>query len=383
MVLARPGQANCVLPARDSLGQSPTPGPLDFGKTGLGVSMQKLMCELCRSNNFTKDDDGFFVCDYCRTKYTPAQAKSLMVEGTVRVDRSGDALNLVKLSESALATGNHQEAYEYANRALEIDSESSAAWILKGVCCGLMPHTSDRRLAEMQYAFERAIEYSAEGEAGAVRAQCTERVLQISERAFAAGDYEASHDYSAVALLIDPNSAEAWYLKGAAAGSISNLQDRRLGEMVSAFEFAIEYAKDPESDMRERCANKAMTVAIADNAKSRQFATYSTNVAAGVGAHLTRTQEALTVLAHCYQWNGSRLALEHYLDIATKLMPGVPYMATRGGATRRVTATLPADYKAHLQSQIDWARDRIREIDPTFGAQPTKTSAWSLLRGNT
>ena len=340
------------------------------------------MCELCRSNNFTKDDDGLFVCDYCRTKYTPAQAKSLMVEGTVRVDRTSDALNLVKLSESALATGNHQEAYEYANRALEIDSENSAAWILKGVCCGFMPNGSDRRLTEMQHAFERAIEYSEEGEDDAVRRQCAQRAVHVSERAFAAGDYEASHDYSAVALALDPDSAEAWYLKGASTGSLSSLQDRRLEEMTSAFEHAIAHAQEVEPAMRERCANKAMTVAIADNAKSRQFATYSTTQTSDLGSHLTRTQESLTVLAQCYQWTGSRLALEHYLDIATKLMPGISYTVTRGGAQRRITATLPQAYKAHLQSQIQWAKDRIREIDPEFGIPPTKTSVWSLLRGS-
>jgi len=80
--------------------------------------MKRLVCELCGGNDFTKGDDGLFVCGYCRTKYTPAQAQSMIVEGTVRVDRSGEVGNLITLASNALASSNNQEAFDFANKVL-------------------------------------------------------------------------------------------------------------------------------------------------------------------------------------------------------------------------------------------------------------------------
>ena len=344
--------------------------------------MQKLMCELCRSNNFTKDDDGFFVCDYCRTKYTPAQAKSLMVEGTVKVDRSEDALNLVRLSHSAFETGNYQESYDYANRALEIDAENIEAWILKGACCGVMPNPQERRLTEMQNAFGRAVEYAAEEEQSTIRRQCTAKALHVGDVAVAQGDLQSALDFAAVALGIDPESPEAWYAKGACAGSLSTIKDRRFDEMVHAFERAIEHAGASEEEMRQRCAAKAMTIALRLNESGEVGLLYGRVDAYRTHTHYTCTQESLTVLATCYQWTNSREPLDHYLAIVSKLHSGIPLVVSRGGKSKRVITPLPLEYKRHLRSQFDWARSRIIEIDPSFGIEPTKTptTVWSVLR---
>ena len=45
------------------------------------VFMKGIKCELCGSNSFTKVD-GMFRCDYCGTKYTLEEAKT-MVSGSV------------------------------------------------------------------------------------------------------------------------------------------------------------------------------------------------------------------------------------------------------------------------------------------------------------
>ena len=46
--------------------------------------MKKLQCELCNGTDFTKDGD-YFVCDYCRAKYSTQQAQKMIIEGTVEV----------------------------------------------------------------------------------------------------------------------------------------------------------------------------------------------------------------------------------------------------------------------------------------------------------
>ncbi len=124
--------------------------------------MKKMVCELCGSNDFTKDDAGFFVCDYCRTKYTPEQAQKMLVEGTVRVDRSDEAEKYLRLAEAALDDMNSSEAYSYANKALEIDTENGRAWFAKGRAAGWTSGLASVNYPEMIGAFERAVSYTEE-----------------------------------------------------------------------------------------------------------------------------------------------------------------------------------------------------------------------------
>ena len=142
--------------------------------------MQKLICELCGSNDFTKDDQGYFVCDYCRTKYTPEQAQSMIVEGTVRVDRSGEAASLLTLSSTALSGRNMQEAFDYANRALEIDPENATAWYLKGTAAGWLSTVQSSRFREMQHAFSLAMHHAPDDERAAMQQWCATQTMQIS-----------------------------------------------------------------------------------------------------------------------------------------------------------------------------------------------------------
>lgn len=95
--------------------------------------MKKMACELCGSNSFTKDDDSFFVCDYCRTKYTTEQAKKMMVEGTVSLDRRSEAASAVRLARMRLGHDYNSEVAQHVKRALELDPECAAAWQLEGV----------------------------------------------------------------------------------------------------------------------------------------------------------------------------------------------------------------------------------------------------------
>ena len=159
--------------------------------------MQKLICELCGSNDFTKDDQGFFVCDYCRTKYTPEQAKSMIVEGTVRVDRSGDVVNLLSLAQTALSSGSHREAFDYANRVLEIDPESSTAWYIKGASVGWLSTLQELRLKEMRHSFEHSIRNATDGDRPRVQQWCAQ---QINETAvyFAKLSWDQTRQYASV-----------------------------------------------------------------------------------------------------------------------------------------------------------------------------------------
>ena len=50
--------------------------------------MKQIVCEVCGSNDLVKED-GCFICQYCGAKYSPEEAKRLIVEVNGKVDVSG------------------------------------------------------------------------------------------------------------------------------------------------------------------------------------------------------------------------------------------------------------------------------------------------------
>ncbi len=127
--------------------------------------MKAIKCELCGSNEVIKQD-GLYVCQHCGTKYTVEEAKKLMIEGTVdvkgtvTVDKSQDAKNLVQLAKDAIDSVNGEEAYSYANRALETDPSNADAWLIKMEAVGLMAKLGDLKVLDVINAGKKAIELS-------------------------------------------------------------------------------------------------------------------------------------------------------------------------------------------------------------------------------
>lgn len=77
--------------------------------------MKAIVCEMCDSHDVVKQD-GLFVCQSCGTKYTPEDAKKLMVDvsgSTVKVDESSREENLRKLAREAKDAGNAERAADY------------------------------------------------------------------------------------------------------------------------------------------------------------------------------------------------------------------------------------------------------------------------------
>lgn len=121
--------------------------------------MKALTCEMCGSTNLIKEG-GVFVCQSCGTKYSVEEAKKMMVEGTVKVDKSQDTRNLVQLAKDALDGVNGEEAYSYANRALETDPYNAEAWLIKMKAANLKATLGDMKVLDVINAGKKAIELS-------------------------------------------------------------------------------------------------------------------------------------------------------------------------------------------------------------------------------
>jgi hypothetical protein len=83
--------------------------------------MKAIVCEMCNSNDVIKQD-GLYVCQCCGTKYSPEEAKKLLVElsgtvdvsgSTVKIDHSGLADNYLLLARRAAEEGNDEKAAKY------------------------------------------------------------------------------------------------------------------------------------------------------------------------------------------------------------------------------------------------------------------------------
>lgn len=89
--------------------------------------MKKIVCEMCDSSNFLKQD-GMYVCQECGAKYTVEEAKKLMVEvdGDVPAapaapaapDNSQRVENLRKLAQRAKEESNSEMAAKYYEQLL-------------------------------------------------------------------------------------------------------------------------------------------------------------------------------------------------------------------------------------------------------------------------
>lgn len=75
--------------------------------------MKQIVCEVCGSNDLVKED-GCFICQYCDAKYSPEEAKRLIVEVNGKVDVSGSKVTVDNTSfvERSLENARRAKAKE-------------------------------------------------------------------------------------------------------------------------------------------------------------------------------------------------------------------------------------------------------------------------------
>ena len=91
--------------------------------------MKAITCELCGSNQFTKVE-GFFQCEHCGTRYTPDEAKKLIVSGTVEiVTGESEKHRLLKNAESLIKIHQIDEAGTIYRKIVDEYPDETKAWV--------------------------------------------------------------------------------------------------------------------------------------------------------------------------------------------------------------------------------------------------------------
>ena len=100
--------------------------------------MAMIKCEMCGSTDIIKQD-GVCVCQSCGIKYSPEEAKKMMVEvagtvavkGSVKVENAVSAESLLKRAFMAMEDGELKKANEFFDGVLDISPECAEAYLGK------------------------------------------------------------------------------------------------------------------------------------------------------------------------------------------------------------------------------------------------------------
>ena len=116
--------------------------------------MKALKYEMCGSNDVVKQED-LFVCQNCGTKYSVEAARKMMIDGTVevkgtvKIDESQKVQTWLTIAETALCANNLKEAYDYANKILELTPNSVEAWMIRMKCVTVLGSLENPRTNEI------------------------------------------------------------------------------------------------------------------------------------------------------------------------------------------------------------------------------------------
>ncbi len=90
------------------------------------MRMQALVCEMCGGNDIVKQD-GYYVCQHCGTRYTPEEARKMMIEGTVKIDNSAFVEKYLANARRAMQKEDWEEVEKYYNLVEQNDPSNIEA----------------------------------------------------------------------------------------------------------------------------------------------------------------------------------------------------------------------------------------------------------------
>ena len=117
------------------------------------MSLVDVKCPNCGASIQLDNGREFGFCSYCGSKVQLQQAVN-----KIQIDKSGDIQSYIDLSKSSIEAGNGQEAYDYANKALELSTQNTDAWFLKMQALDLMASIDDLKCREIVTAGSKSLE---------------------------------------------------------------------------------------------------------------------------------------------------------------------------------------------------------------------------------
>ena len=134
------------------------------------MSLVAAKCTQCGANINIDNTKEAGICEYCGTAFITEKAinyynayiiNNNSFEGANINVVGGDIENFLKLAKNAIEAKTGQEALDDANRALEIQADSSEAWIRKMEAMQLLSGIDDLKFNEIVSCASNAIKYAS------------------------------------------------------------------------------------------------------------------------------------------------------------------------------------------------------------------------------
>ena len=191
-----------------------------------------------------------------------------------------------------------------------------------------------------------------------------QNLLGLARVALKATNPGEPYEYANKVLEIDPKNAEAWFLKGSAAGWSSTFKSFRVQEMLNAYSTAVsltDVAEQPQ--LRAACASEMNKVAVAVHSMSWKHVNKFPGVPGTWQDHITKCKALVSVWELSHSWNGARQPLDSIIFVVSNLITGIKFRGPRGEA--RVVFLQPA-YETEMRGVLERTAGKLRSFDPNY-----------------
>ena len=101
------------------------------------ISLSTMACPSCGGQLEGITGKHEVTCDYCSTSVKIIQPKAIDVDNYKKSFKAADLekfINISSIIESSMKAGNYPEAYDYCNKALELNPKIGEVWENKAIC---------------------------------------------------------------------------------------------------------------------------------------------------------------------------------------------------------------------------------------------------------
>lgn len=110
-------------------------------------------------------------CTFC--------GKDVVVRRAIQAAAGAQVQNWMKLAKAAEDAGNHEEAYAFYGKVLEVESGNAEAWLGRAIAAGWGSNLRHDRLGEMASGIEQAIVHADETEQEALKRRGSIAVAEV------------------------------------------------------------------------------------------------------------------------------------------------------------------------------------------------------------
>ncbi len=140
------------------------------------MAFKAAICPSCGGQLQVPDDRDSVKCMYC--------GSDIIVRQAIQAVSGINIQNYLELAKTAFKNGNHQEAYDYYSKVLEIDIKNPQAWFGKARSAGWLSKLDDFRFPEMITGFQNSIANVSDNDRPKLKRRCAQVIYEVADACY-------------------------------------------------------------------------------------------------------------------------------------------------------------------------------------------------------